>query len=624
MATSKPKIFDEIEATAKNYGPSIYAGLLGDNIRGLLSFYHDVQFSIDGLSDDFVPVTQTRTQDARVYKLFAVGVLPPTARVTGRILDRSHSIAGDERTVGGAASGGVIIESLKMASAGLVAIAKSFSDISASKNQKKWVDLLAGPNEKDNAAYFASSSISSCALVVRGLLRKAGLRHPRLAENYKIGKAMEDIAVIAREYDAYHPGNTGVRPKPGWVAQVGPVGGSGHVFTIISVKAVGGKIHITSVDGGQKDGTGAQATRTVPRVWKKGGLGHAKGAKGKEVLELDKESRDKPGKWWWDNNGSKTRRVQFMMDTSKLPFEDTTLDDDATDDWKDGGNAAAKKAKKEQQKTGGTSLNQQKLGKILQAAQRLQIAETQAAIEAMKRAPPLRLVVNPKEFSVKGAKIVQDGAWGRSGPIVEHWGEEQDSISASGRVAGFFAIDATGAQGPGLTRHARHFSEGWRNLMALYLFYKNNGGVYLQDHITFGGTKRNLSLVGSVYIYYDNILYIGSFNSFNISEANESPFTAEYNFEFVVRAAFLLDRPDAQYDVSNSYSQGPPQPTVPVTGDEDAGGVEQPPSVPQPPPGWTEEHQKALDEAEAEALAAGVEDRPAPPPPRSPGLVPLA
>ncbi len=596
MATSKPKIFDEIEATAKNYGPSLYAGLLTDQVRGLLTFYHDVQFSIDGLSNDFVPVTQTKTQDARVYKLFAVGVLPPTARVTGRVLDRSHSIAGDERTPGGASGGGVIIEPLKMASAGLVEIAKSFADFSVSTNKNRWVDLLAGPNEKDNAHYFASSGLSTCALVARGLLRKAGLRHPRLAENYKRGKAMEDLAVIAREYDAYHPGNTGVVPKPGWIIQVGPIGGSGHVFTIISVTRKSGQIQITSVDGGQKDGAGQQATKTVQRFWKKGGLGHAKGAKGQDVLVLDEASRDKHGKWWWDHAHNKRRRVAFMMDTSLLPFEDTTLDEDATDGWQDGGNDAAKKANKQQQKTGGTSLNQQKLGKMLQAAQRLQIAETQGAIEAMKRAPPLRLVVNPNEFSVKGTKIVQDGSWGRSGPIVEHWGEEQDSISASGRVAGFFAIDATGAQGPGLTRHARHFSEGWRNMMALYLFYKNNGGVYLQDHMTLGGTKRNLSLMGSVYIYYDNILYVGSFDSFNITEANESPFTAEYNFEFVVRAAFLLDRPDSQYDVTHSYSQGPPQPTVPVTDDSNAGAqaamdaaadeLHQPPATP-PPPGTT-------------------------------------
>ena len=57
--------------------------------------------------------------------------------------------------------------------------------------------------------------------------------------------------------------------------------------------------------------------------------------------------------------------------------------------------------------------------------------------------------------------------------------------------------------------------------------------------------------MGSIYIYYDNILYIGSFDSFNLTETELAPFTLEYNFSFTVRATYLLDNTD---DLSLSLS----------------------------------------------------------------------
>jgi hypothetical protein len=100
------------------------------------------------------------------------------------------------------------------------------------------------------------------------------------------------------------------------------------------------------------------------------------------------------------------------------------------------------------------------------------------------------------------------------------------------------------AGSPGLTRMARNFSKGYQNFLALYLLYRNNAGLYLAD---FGVEKRlNLSVVGTVYIYYDNILYLGSFDSFNVTEDDTKPFTLEYSFDFTVRATFLLDNPPEQ------------------------------------------------------------------------------
>jgi hypothetical protein len=228
---------------------------------------------------------------------------------------------------------------------------------------------------------------------------------------------------------------------------------------------------------------------------------------------------------------------------------------DAQDgNWAKDGSKEAGEAKKQFYKLAGSTFSGFDLGKRFTDAQRAQISLIQQQLDSMHKVPPLRLIVNPANFSVKGAKIISDANWGRNGPITHHWGDDQDKISASGKVAGFYAIDKSTftksfgevAGVPGLARSIRNYSKAWQNLQSLYLFYKNNGGMWLQDRGT-SSKQRNLTMVGSVYIYYDNILYIGSFDTFNITEADTAPFTAEYNFEFTVRAAFLLDRPDLTF-----------------------------------------------------------------------------
>jgi hypothetical protein len=172
-----------------------------------------------------------------------------------------------------------------------------------------------------------------------------------------------------------------------------------------------------------------------------------------------------------------------------------------------------------------------------------------AALEQMAKTPPLRLLVNPQSFRTSCEKIISDGNWGRNGPVIEHWGDNQDKIEGSGKVAAFYSMDAYNANGPGLGRTARQFSASYQNLLALWLIYKNNGGVWFPDPIVPTGSRaKNLSVVGSVYIYYDEILYIGSFDSFTLTESDTGPHTLEYSFSFTVRAWYLLDHlDDAQY-----------------------------------------------------------------------------
>jgi hypothetical protein len=158
--------------------------------------------------------------------------------------------------------------------------------------------------------------------------------------------------------------------------------------------------------------------------------------------------------------------------------------------------------------------------------------------------------------------------------------------------------------GPGLTRVARQYSASYQNFLGLYLLYRNNGGLYvnsLADTLKTNLLAR-LSLVGSIYIYYDNTLYIGSFDTFDVTENDSAPYSLEYNIEFTVRATFLLDGP-TEYDYNVLKTTQTSQTTLPTKSApkpvEDTGGGQVP-----FPPGFDPSVYDALNETEAASFDA--------------------
>jgi hypothetical protein len=249
------------------------------------------------------------------------------------------------------------------------------------------------------------------------------------------------------------------------------------------------------------------------------------------------------------------------------------------------GSDNASKASKTASQVSNKDLNQTNLGKQFLAQQQATIKLMQAALTQMAQTPPLRLLVNPQSFRTSAEKIISDGNWGRNGPIIEHWGETQDKIEGSGKIAAFYSMDVNDANGPGLSRTARQFSVSYQNLLALWLIYKNNGGIWFPDPIVPTGSRaKNLSVVGSVYVYYDEILYIGSFDSFTLTESEMTPFTLEYSFSFTVRAWYLLDHvDDAQYMYGLPRSAALPT-GAPTTNPLTGGNNPQPSPDVAPPP----------------------------------------
>jgi hypothetical protein len=269
------------------------------------------------------------------------------------------------------------------------------------------------------------------------------------------------------------------------------------------------------------------------------------------------------GKGLKANNLNRFMAGSNYDENCKLLTQAPQVQPDTNEGWKDQGSANASASVKEESSVVGLEdLNKSELGKKFMAAQALEILATTLQLNQMKNTPPLRLMVNPITFKVSSEKIISDGGFTREGPIIEHWGEQQDKIEASGKLAAFMAVDGRPSEegaalgGPGLTRVARNFTASYQNFLSLYLLYRNNGGLYTQG--LEGNLLTRLSLVGSIYIYYDSTLYIGSFDSFNITETDSNPYSLEYDFSFTVRATFTLDSPtEDDYNVKKIFQPDP-------------------------------------------------------------------
>lgn len=147
----------------------------------------------------------------------------------------------------------------------------------------------------------------------------------------------------------------------------------------------------------------------------------------------------------------------------------------------------------------------------------------------MKELPPLFMYVNPNTFGLSKDHIVSDGSQVRDGFTVEFWGQQQISISASGSVGAFYVdtTDRLGRKSGGLAVSARRGSYAYQQFMSLFQIYRNNAYIYNMD--------RRIALVGSVSLFYDGVIYTGSFNSLSINHSEDTPFSFNYSFDFTVR-----------------------------------------------------------------------------------------
>lgn len=602
--TPQQRIYRQIEQAADYYGPAVYSVLTQDTTH----------FDIEGdpAAAAFIPISQAAASGQNT-KMFVVGILPPTANVTGRLLDRSATVppappsvtVSDAATTspgveGGPSKGGdqpyytVPGYKLTPASGTSAGAEPSNTPISADKtaptfNKMSVMQLWGVMAAAYQQLYGRAPTSQELQFYVAQCLRETSGNIP----NNNFGGVGNWTEAQIPEYAKPPKGSTYVVQTPS-----GP-----RYFQSKATPVDGAKSYLSAVTGNpntryaaqQGDAMGYMMSLAQSNYYEEpvstyyGDSGKYKGIfksllarvaaeMAPHGVKLDNGSglpSSTPNSCAFnESNKDYQKRTKGKKGVSWRRFNkdtpyDTTCPLDppgssTTESWATTGKASADKAGETIASTAQTSidLRAQTLARLMDA-QAAAIKQTQIKIEEMAKMPPLRLIVNPSSFSVTSEKIVSDGNHGRHGPIVEHWGAQQDKIEGSGKVAAFYAIDAVGGAGPGLTRTARNVSESYRNLMSLYLIYKNNGTLWFDPTPDSGNAvEPTLSLVGSVYIYYDHTLYIGSFDNFSINESDEKPFSLDYSFSFSVRYTFLLDNIDEVFMTGGKQINPLAQPAI--------------------------------------------------------------
>jgi hypothetical protein len=532
----------QVEQGAGFYPPTVYERLR--YATGLIT-------SEDSLSAEYVPLSQAAFAGKNIKPLI-IGFLPPQVSITGRVLDRTKALGESVPAplTGAAATGQPGIAGQPDAGSEVrnraVALLKTYVGLSMEPSKKeRYLEMLAPASIESRATALALGNQASCAPTTRGWLRELGSREPELMQPYRWGEAINDVLAIADRKGA----RIKVPPKPGDIFFLS--GEHQHMAMVERVEGDPSKgfFYTYDVSGGQRVGynpeedDGWRGIDRAKRVWK---------------------MRD-DGTWIVnrDDSAGGARPLAALMDL-ELMLEGTTptgsegvippsiSGEDATPyvgdarvDWTGAGGKSASVAAKELAKTAGTLVQAPLTAAEANDIQRIYAAALRDAVDLMASTPPLRMLVNPSSFSVSCEKVIADGNYSRDGAIVEQWGDAQDKIEASGKLAGFYALDrnslldgSTG-NGPGLTRAARNLSGSFAQFLSLALVYRNNGVVFLPDPSY--RDRLDPVLAGSVFIYYDSTVYFGSFDSFDVTETAESPHTVEYSYSFTVRHTFPLE-----------------------------------------------------------------------------------
>ncbi len=543
-------VAQQIEGAAGLYEPAVYE---------LLSFYSAMVPQPDELDGQFINLTDVQPTGPTQTLIFAVGFIPPSSNVTGRLLDRSATIAQTTPLTG---------------------------TIPPVNNRGTSVQTPPGNAGPPSYTKFTPAQIAG--LVSQQYAAMNGGQQPNPQLVWML------TAQSLRETSGNWPNN-----NPGFIQASNPnqptfsvkgggsdaSGGKSSVWRSFDTPQAGTQTFIGTAlrtPAEQAAAASGNVQAYVAALGQAGYYGPYTDAQGNYHDAAMAQQEYLMNFQALYNAAQASAPNPSAVNLSTLPGggpNQITGDGGSTNNWQTTGSPNASQASQAIASTANTNLNTTSQGQLFQNQQIAIIKATQAAITQMQNTPPLRMLVNPQSFKLSAEKIISDGEWGRNGPIVEHWGDNLDKLEASGKVAAFYSADMTGASGtggagtgalgyqsnagqvgggPGITRIARQYSTSYQNFLSLWLIYKNNGGIWLPPFVPATSSSSsqvsNLSVLGSIYIYYDGILYIGSFDSFNLTESETAPYTLEYNFSFTVRATFLFDTPMDSNGVPSGYA----------------------------------------------------------------------
>ena len=137
---------------------------------------------------------------------------------------------------------------------------------------------------------------------------------------------------------------------------------------------------------------------------------------------------------------------------------------------------------------------------------------------------PLVMLINPSNLNVAYTHIRTENRT-KGGFAVFYWGEEIDTVSASGRTGMFYGENFTSEQGISIADRKK--SEAFENFRKLFEIFKNNGKTYQQN-------SNRIASFGTVTMIFMKKEYEGFFESFSVKEEAPKPFTLAYDFSFKV------------------------------------------------------------------------------------------
>ena len=425
------KIYQQIEAAADLYQPGIY---------DLLTFYHALSTEPDLMDDQFYPVpTRGSTKSAKDGKLFAVGLIPPASSVTSRVLDRSASVNALITTDYDA----LITENPDVSSSSTGDIPGETGGIGTS------TPVPNGPTSTTNTDFW-SQYVAMCN---------------------RLGCQPEELAHVIQSESGWDPSKPAIR--------------NGHpvakgLIQLTKATAIG-----LGMTAEQWDNFNFSATEQLPYI-EKYFKGRAKGKNAAQLKAVELGGYNNPGgslyssfatapgyknpefqrKAYEQNKGldrppppTGTITVEQLaravarhkagpqilgeiekaksglgMEVQPEPIKEPEPPEPVSK-WVDSGSQNASEAAKTIDKTAKTTLLREGLSSLFLEKQNAQITALRKHLQQMAETPPLRLLVNPSSFKLSLSKLISYDSWGRSGPVVEHWGENQDKIEGSGKVS---------------------------------------------------------------------------------------------------------------------------------------------------------------------------------------------
>ncbi len=114
----------------------------------------------------------------------------------------------------------------------------------------------------------------------------------------------------------------------------------------------------------------------------------------------------------------------------------------------------------------------------------------------------------------------------RGGWVEQHWGNELTEVSADQTTGAFMNIYT------GLTSVLRRQTIAWDRYRDLHDLYKNNGSLI--------DPAGSIVLQGHVMLMYDRGTFLGTFRTFEVGEADDSPFAFKLSWTFKIEHTILL------------------------------------------------------------------------------------